>query len=324
MAHAKTLNIIGSGRVGRACARLWAQAGIFEIGDVLTRSRRSAAEAVEFIGAGHAVGDLEEMRGADVWMIATRDDAIAASSATLAAAGKIAADAIVFHVSGATPSSALKAVAEQGARIASVHPIKTFSDAERAVQSFARTYCGAEGDPEALQVLKPAFERIGARLFDIVPELKPIYHAAGVFSCNYLAALIEAALRAHEKAGIPRAASLQALEPIVRETVDAIFEKGPARALTGPIARGDVATVARQLAAVRAWDASMAVLYRELGLIAVSLAERNGGIDASRAADLRSVLGKGRTRWTKRSKRSSSKRRSSMKVIASTRARASG
>src|SRR5688572_6457325 len=72
----KTLNIIGSGRVGRACGRMWARAKVFEIQDVLTRSRASAAEAVRFIGAGNAVSHLGEMRCADVWMIATRDDAI--------------------------------------------------------------------------------------------------------------------------------------------------------------------------------------------------------------------------------------------------------
>ena len=85
----KTLNIIGSGRVGRACGRLWARARVFEIQDVLTRSRESAAEGVKFIGAGHAVGQLDEMRPADVWMIATRDDAIVPSCVTLAASGKI-------------------------------------------------------------------------------------------------------------------------------------------------------------------------------------------------------------------------------------------
>ena len=187
---ARTLNIIGSGRVGRACARMWAQAGVFAIHDVLTRSRESAAEAVKFIGAGHAAGRLEEMRGADVWMIATRDDAIVPSGRTLAASGKVARGAIVFHVSGATPASDLGPLKEQGALIASVHPIKTFTDAGQAVQTFPGTYCGAEGDAEALAVLKPAFERIGAKVFDIVPGLKPIYHAGGVFACNYLAALM--------------------------------------------------------------------------------------------------------------------------------------
>ena len=67
-------------------------------------------------------------------------------------------------------------------------------------------------------------------VFAIDSELKPVYHAGGVLACNYLVALIEAALRAHEKAGIPRSASLKALEPMVRETVDTIFQKGPDKA----------------------------------------------------------------------------------------------
>lgn len=287
---AKTLNIIGSGRVGRACGRLWAQAGVFEIQDVLTRSRESAAQGVKFIGAGRPVGHLDEMRGADVWMIATRDDAIVPSCATLATSGKITPDDIVFHVSGATPSSDLAPVRKQGARVASVHPIKTFTDAEAAVQSFPGTFCAAEGDGEALRVLKPAFEKIGAKVFDIAPQSKPVYHAGGVFACNYLVVLIEAALRAHEKAGIPRGASLKALEPMVRETVDAIFDKGPAKALTGPISRGDVATIRRQLELVRAWDREMGELYRGLGLQAVALAESDGRLDAARAAALRNAL----------------------------------
>jgi predicted short-subunit dehydrogenase-like oxidoreductase (DUF2520 family) len=286
----KTLNIIGSGRVGRACGRLWARAGVFEIQDILTRSRESAGEGARFIGAGRGVGMLGEMREADVWMIATRDDAIVPSSETLAASGKITPDDIVFHVSGATPSSDLAAAKARGALVASVHPIKTFTDAEQAVASFAGTYCSAEGDADALAVLKPAFERIGAIVFDIVPELKPVYHAGGIFACNYLVALIEAALRAHGKAGIPREASLRALEPMVRETVDAIFDNGPARALTGPVSRGDVATVRRQVGMLAEWDARLAALYRGLGLIAVDLAVSDGRLDIRRAAELRAIF----------------------------------
>jgi predicted short-subunit dehydrogenase-like oxidoreductase (DUF2520 family) len=230
------------------------------------------------------------MRGADVWMIATRDDAIVPSCVTLAASGKVTPDDIVFHVSGATPSSDLKPVKDKGALVASVHPIKTFTDAEQAVQTFPGTFCSAEGDAGALKVLRPAFESIGAKVFDIVPEMKPIYHAGGVFACNYLVALIEAALRAHERAGIPRAVSLSALEPMVRETVDAIFEQGPAKALTGPISRGDTATVKRQFARVREWDANLGELYRGLGLLAVALAEADGRLEARRSADLRAAL----------------------------------
>jgi predicted short-subunit dehydrogenase-like oxidoreductase (DUF2520 family) len=223
-------------------------------------------------------------------MIATRDDAIVPSAVTLAASGKIAPDDIVFHMSGATPSGDLKPVKGRGALVASVHPIKTFTDAGLAVRTFPGTFCSAEGDAEALAVLRPAFEKVGAKVFEIDPKLKLVYHAGGVFACNYLVALIEAALRAHEKAGIPRKASLKALEPMVRETVDAIFDKGPEKALTGPISRGDVAAVGRQLAAVGAWDPATGELYRGLGLIVVALAEADRRLDAARAAELRAAL----------------------------------
>jgi len=286
----RTLNIIGSGRVGRACGRLWAQANVFEIQDVLTRSRESAREGVKFIGAGHAVGHLDEMRPADVWMIATRDDAIVPSCVTLAALGKLVPDDIVFHVSGATPSSDLEPAKARGTLIASVHPIKTFTDADQAARTFAGTYCAAEGDRDAVRVLRAAFEKIGAKVFGIEPGLKRIYHAGGVFACNYLVALIEAAMRAHEKAGIPRAASFRAIEPMVRETVDQIFDKGPERALTGPISRGDVAAVKLQLAQVEEWDRGMAGLYRGLGLLAVALAETDQRLEPQRAAELRAAL----------------------------------
>ena len=269
---------------------MWARAHVFEIQDVLTRSRESAGEGVRFIGAGRAVGHLDEMRSADVWMIATRDDAIVPSCVTLAATDKITPDDIVFHVSGATPSSDLKPVRARGALTASIHPIKTFTDAEAAVRTFPGTFCSAEGDEEALKVLKPAFERIGAKVFDIDAKLKPVYHSGGVLACNYLVALIEAALRAHEAAGIPRDASLKALEPMVRETIDAVFGKGPAQALTGPISRGDVATVRRQLAEVRGWDPGIGELYSGLGLIAVSLAESGRRLSSERARELRAAL----------------------------------
>ena len=245
------------------------------------------------MNAGHAVADMGDMRAADAWLLATPDDAIAGMCRALAVSGKLVRDNIVFHVSGATPSAALGPAQRRGARIASVHPIKTFPDLRSGARTFAGTYCAAEGDPRALRVLKPAFERIGARLFDIAPEMKRVYHAGGVFACNYLAALIEAAVSCHGRAGIRRAVSLKAIEPMVRDTVDAIFARGPARALTGPISRGDAASVRRQLEALGRWNGELAGLYRGLGLLAVTLAAADRRLNARSAARLRATLDAG-------------------------------
>jgi predicted short-subunit dehydrogenase-like oxidoreductase (DUF2520 family) len=288
----RTLNFIGCGRVGRALGHLWTSSGIFAVQDVLTRSAESATAAVRFIDAGRAVTDLMAMRPSDVWLIATPDSDIAASGTQLAQSGMLRAGDIVFHVSGATPSSVLDAAARHGALAASVHPVKTFVDAATAVVTFGGTCCSAEGDAAALAVLRPAFEAIGATVFDIRAELKAIYHSGGVFACNYLAALIEVALACHERAGIPRPMSMRAIEPMVRETVDAVFRDGPATALTGPVARGDAVTVAREIAALDAWNPLFAKLYRELGRIAVGLAENDSRLDDDNLERLTAVLGK--------------------------------
>jgi predicted short-subunit dehydrogenase-like oxidoreductase (DUF2520 family) len=105
-------------------------------------------------------------------------------------------------------------------------------------------------------------------------QFKTIYHSAAVFACNYLVTLLDVAQQAYAKSGIPPEASLKLIEPLVRETVDNVFRLGPAEALTGPIARGDLATAVKQYRAVSAWNKSHGRLYRQLGKLTAALAAR--------------------------------------------------
>jgi prephenate dehydrogenase len=84
---ARTLNIIGAGHLGRVLGRLFAASGAFEVQDVLTRSAGSAADAVNFIGAGRAAGAMADLRRADAVMLAVSDDQIEPVCGALAAAG---------------------------------------------------------------------------------------------------------------------------------------------------------------------------------------------------------------------------------------------
>ena len=92
--------------------------------------------------------------------------------------------------------------------------------------------------------------------------------------CNYLTALMEAGLQCYEKSGLPRQTASAMMEPLVRETIDNVFKLGTVKALTGPIARGDHAVVARQLHALREFDPRIAEIYRALGTMAVALSPR--------------------------------------------------
>lgn len=284
------LNVLGAGRAGRTIARLMRVHGLCTIGGIANRSLESAERAAAFIGAGTPAPDVASMAPAAYWLIATGDDAIAPAAAALAGCGRLRTGDRVFHLSGATASAALAPCSAAGAAVASIHPVKNFSDPQASVLTFAGTWCGCEGDPAALSALKPAFERLGARLFDIDPRYKAIYHGGGAFACNFIPVLMELALRCEQKAGIPRAVALEMFEPIARETLDAVFRQGIAPALAGPISRGDAGTVARHLAAMGQWDPQVAAAYAALGHVAVDIVESLGRVEASRLDATRAAM----------------------------------
>jgi predicted short-subunit dehydrogenase-like oxidoreductase (DUF2520 family) len=270
---AALLNIVGAGHVGRALGRLFAARCVFTVQDVLTRGVDSAREAVAFIGAGQALGAADALRPAAVWMLAVSDDRIGEVAVMLADRVPVQG-AVVFHCSGAKASGELDALRAAGAHVASVHPVRSFADPATVAAHFDGTFCGVEGDEAALALLLPAFEAIGARPVRIDAAAKTVYHAASVFASNYLVTVLDAALRAYQAAGIPREVALELARPLAGESLANVFRLGPEMALSGPIARGDAATVARQQAAVRAWDAPTGNLYEALATATWDLARR--------------------------------------------------
>jgi predicted short-subunit dehydrogenase-like oxidoreductase (DUF2520 family) len=270
----KNINIVGCGKVGRTLAKLWAQRGLFEIQDIVNRTVPSAAAAAAFIGAGKAVESAAAMRPATVWMIGTADAAIAQACGQIVESGCLRSGDIVFHCSGALSSAALAAAASRGAEVASVHPAASFADPGIMLTRFAGTVCCCEGDAQALRVLEAAFSNIGARTLAIDAVSKIIYHAGAVFASNYLVTVLDAALQAFVAAGLPRVAALDLMQALVRGSVDNVFALGPAQALTGPLARGEIDLVKRQHAELAARDPALGGLYRQLALATARLAGR--------------------------------------------------
>ena len=276
----KTINIIGAGRVGRTLAHLWHKKGVFAVQDVCTRSLSSAQEAVQFIGSGRALNHIEDMRAADVWMLAVPDAHIKPVAEELtkyiekqAVAGVlIAKGAIIFHCSGALAASEIATLKASGAHTASAHCLLSFSAPERAAQQFAGSICALEGDVLATTELRKAFDHIGGQCFDLAAKDKILYHAAAVFATNFVPVLHSLASDLWQKTGVP----VHMIEPLcntlLQNAVNNIQTQGAAQALTGPAARGDVALVAMQGKAVTAWNAHAGQAYDALSLLATNLA----------------------------------------------------
>lgn len=270
----KSLNIIGCGRVGKTLARLWHDSGTYRVQEVLTRSGPSADDAIHFIGAGHAVGDLKDMRPADVWMLAVPDGQIAEAAMALAALAETQPPSLAFHCSGALASQELQALRALGWPVASAHCLLSFANPESAMQQFAGTPCALEGDPAATAELEPSFAHLRARCFALAAEHKLLYHAGAVFATNFVPVLQALANQLWVESAVPPDVTAHLNATLLKNVVDNIMTLGPAGALTGPAARGDLALVQRQGEAVSAWNTTAGEAYMALSQLAAKLAAR--------------------------------------------------
>ncbi len=288
------LNIIGAGKLGRTLAQLWHSHQVFDIGDITNQSMQSAVAAINFIGAGRATKNIESMHSADAYLISVPDDVIADCARELLTAGIVEAGNIIFHCSGALPSTVLvpekSSLQTADLRFASVHPMRSFADPSNAVDNFTGTFCGIEGDANAVSVLSDVFEKIGGQMFSLDAENKTLYHAACCITSNYLTALMEFALRCFEKGGVEREQALRIMRPLAQGTMDNVFALGPTDALTGPIERGDVETVRQQLESVGQWSPKAAELYRLLSQATLELSRQKRSASETSLAQLATML----------------------------------
>jgi predicted short-subunit dehydrogenase-like oxidoreductase (DUF2520 family) len=232
---ASRLRVIGPGRAGRALALALAQAG-WRVGPVLGRHDDIAGAA----------------SGVDLLVIATPDSTIA----TVAAAVEPVPSTVIAHLAG---SLGLDVLAPHPRR-AALHPLVAMPSPEVGAERLtAGAWFAVAGD----DLVREVVEDLGGRPFAVADEDRAAYHAAAVIASNHLVALLGQVERVAATVGAPFEAYLD----LVRATVDNVAALGPTAALTGPVARGDEATIERHLAAL---DPSERDAYRAM----VALARR--------------------------------------------------
>lgn len=281
------LAVIGAGRAGTAlalalCRQRW------PVVAVASRTPASAERLARLTGAQACHDAAAAARQAEAVIIATPDAAIAATAADLAAAGGLRAGQVVLHLSGALDSSLLAPARSVGAAAGSLHPLQTLPDGERGATLLQGCYFGIEGDPLAVAAAAAMARAVGGTPLPLPPGSKPLYHAAAVAASNYICATAHLAAALWTRAGLPRPLALPALLPLLQGAVANLERLGLPAALTGPIERGDAATVRRHLAHLDR-DSEVALAYRTLGVLALQLAEAKG-LPAAAAAQVRSAL----------------------------------
>jgi predicted short-subunit dehydrogenase-like oxidoreductase (DUF2520 family) len=247
---ASSFVVVGPGKVGRALARSWREAGYRLIGFV-GRDPAAAASAVQFAGGGAVLPSLSAAASATFVLLSVPDDQIAGVAARAVEAAVVRPCSLWMHASGGTATEVLAPIAAAGARIGSLHPLCPFPTAEAGHALMAGRVAVVDGPPRSQRLLKVLARAAGLEPRVLGPTDRVLYHAACALAANgatVLHALATRYLAAAAPAVSGEAGALTA--SLMQAAVAAGVALGPEVALTGPAVRGDVAVLRRHLDAL--------------------------------------------------------------------------
>jgi len=284
------LGFIGPGTVGTALAQSFAKAG-YTVTSVYGRDPDRRARAAEAIPGATAAGCAQDVVDAsDLVFLTVPDDAIRAVAESVSwRSGSTA-----VHCSGAASIDLLETATGVGASVGAFHPLQTLASLEQAMKNLPGSAIVIEASDSTLEATLTEMARaIGGEPM-LLRGSKALYHASAVLACNNLVTLLDAAAGLWTDLGLTKEEGLRALLPLVRGTVENLEAIGLPDALTGPISRGDVGTIDRNLAALEAASPETADLYVALARRTIPIAREKGTLSEETASRLLEHLDTGR------------------------------
>lgn len=249
-ARRPTVSVVGPGNLGSALALTLAAAG-YTVKALAVREASSGLKAARTLAkrikARVAMLGKEPLASDIVWLTVP-DDAIA-KAALLLSKSQEWNNKIVFHSSGALTSEELAPLRKLGARVASVHPMMTF--VRGAAPEMAGVAFALEGDAAAVRAARRIVEDLGGSAFLIDTRKKVLYHAFGSFSSPLVIALLASMEQVALAAGIRKADIKAIMTPLLWQTLRNYLKKDAASAFSGPLVRGDIATIKKHLAELK-------------------------------------------------------------------------
>jgi predicted short-subunit dehydrogenase-like oxidoreductase (DUF2520 family) len=288
--HTSPVAIVGAGAVGTALARRLVTEG-HPVQAVLSRSATSAEALAERVGASVGSDDFAALpTNVRLVLLCVPDDAIASVAERLAAVDHPWVETIAGHTSGAHTAEILSPLAERGAATLSFHPLQTFAP-ETPPEAFEDIFVGVEGDAKAVAAGKALAEALGARPVALTAESKALYHCAAALASNGLVALMAVVEEVVAAADVEGSA-VDLVAPLVQQTWKNLEDAPPEGVLTGPVARGDRATVEAHLDALNDNAPHLLPLYAALSTEMARTAVRGGQLDSASAEEVLQVLQK--------------------------------
>lgn len=280
--RALTWGIIGCGRVGATFAKSLAG---FGVGRVLISSNDpdKAARLCAAAPVLQCTTRQQVAQHADLVLLTVPDDAIAACCNALTwRTGQG-----VVHCSGATPIDALAHAQAQGAWIGGFHPLQVFGDSEQALASLPGCSIAIEASGPLHDVLSQWAAALHSPVLHLPPGGRALYHAGAGYAAGSVVALIDQACQLWATLGWSERDTLNALLPLLRNTVDSLAQRGVTASMAGPVSRADVGTINRHISDLRQTIPEALPLYLELVQASIPVVERRA---AATSAQMQRML----------------------------------
>jgi predicted short-subunit dehydrogenase-like oxidoreductase (DUF2520 family) len=285
------VGVVGAGRVGAVLGSALRATGHAVVG--ASGISEASRERIETLLPGVPVLEVPDVvERAELALLAVPDDALPGLVRGLADVGAWQPGQIVVHTSGRHGVGVLDPARAAGAIPLAIHPAMTFTGTSLDLSRLEGTTFAVTGPAPVLPIGQALVVEIGGEPVVVTEESRGLYHAALAHGANHLVVLVAQAAQALEAAGVEQPGRV--LAPLLSAALDGATRAadagsgggpGAIAALTGPVSRGDVGTVAEHLAALRALAATsdagdVLPSYVELGRAAARRARASGRIDA--------------------------------------------
>ena len=243
------ITIIGAGKIAYSLAGALQDNGLF-ISSVISRNIFSAQKLADEYGIKSYSDKIETLDiSSNIIILSVSDDQIKYAAENIARLKLDFSKVIVVHLSGALNSTILNCLEKKRCMTASFHILQTFPSKSRV--SIANNYAAIEtNSAKAKKILYALAELLKLIPFSFQAESKINYHIACVAASNFLAGNMFFAQRSLQLAGV-RIDSAELTAPLINATLKNIKEKGAVKALSGPVERNDIATVANHIKALK-------------------------------------------------------------------------
>lgn len=274
--------IVGAGKVGTVLGRVLVEEGA-RITAVVSRSRTSARSAALFLRCRTYADAVTAIPPeTDIVFITTPHDAVAGVAATLARLEGLEFGHMgACHASGMLSAAVLGPLEERGSSVFSFHPLQTFPRSfppRRIVPLVRGIWYGVDGSRAGLRLARRLARALCGHVIEIPPDSRELYHAACVVASNHLTALLAVIREMYGSVSAEKQPSLEPFRPILEATILNVFATSPESALSGPVARGGVETVAKHLEAVRVSLPALLPYFTRMTLETVRLAVARGSL----------------------------------------------